>query len=354
MAHIFKHPDSHNKGIVVLTHQEAGWILTNTDAQNLFLEMTEYYFVGVHYGGFSKGVNLPPAFDFYMGLPSVVDISDRNPHIFHIPMASGNFTSSKFHLNPTAQKYWDIINVSRNGNVKQLQTFFREVKKIYSLGHQYNILLVCASRDEETTQDHFVDIADVYYDMFTDTERDMFTLLRLGKDLEFKGLSKKQLAFLYQSSKVNTLFSQMEGFPGVIPEGMLCGLPTVIWKDQKGSSLDFLTNENSVLFDSYETAHESLIYAVENYKKYESHKTPQADLLREESSIKLLKKYFTQLYAAGGQQFDGELLNVDDLVSRLPAHYVNLPWVKSRHYNGHVKDMEKFTIFFQHLRGFNK
>jgi hypothetical protein len=350
MAHIFKHPTETSKGIIVLTHLEANWISTNIHAREKLHKITEDYFVGVHYGGFSKGSNLTAPYSFYMGLPSVVDISDRNPNMFHIPLASGNFTSSKFHKNEKAQKYWDIINVSRNGNVKKLQTFMREVKKIYDLGYEYNILLVCASREEETEQDHFIDIADVYYNHFSDKERDMFTLLRLGKDLEFKGLSKKQLAFFYQSSKVNTLFSEMEGFPGVIPEGMLCGLPTVIWSNQHGSARDFLTPKNSVLFDSYDEAHKSLIYAVENYQSFEPDKTPQAELLKEESSLLLLKNYFSNLYAVHGQVFDGQLINTDDLVSRVPAHYVNLPWVPSRHGHGHVNDMDRFLVFCDNLR----
>lgn len=103
--------------------------------------------------------------------------------------------------------------MSRAGNVKRLDVFFDQVKKIYELGYRYKILLVCPKRNEETEQDHFVNIADVYYNTFTNEERHLFTLMRLDEDLEFKGLSKTQLAYFYQASKVSTLFSLCEEVP---------------------------------------------------------------------------------------------------------------------------------------------
>jgi len=217
------------------------------------------------------------------------------------------------------------------------------------MGKKYNILLVCASREEETTQDHFTDIADVYYEMFSPEERDMFTLMRLGKDLEFKGLSKKQLAFFYQSSKISTLYSMVEGFPGVIPESLLCGVPVVIWKGQKGSGHDFLNETNSLVFDSYQDAHLTLIDAVESYDNFKMNMEEiESDLLSDESIIKL-KGYFNKLYSKHNMIFNGELINTDDLVSRLPAHYTDLPWVDSRHGHGHAMKFENFNTFYESL-----
>lgn len=354
MAHIFKHPTPQNNGVIVVTHQEIDFILRTPELHEKVNEMLKKYFLGVHYGGFSFGAYLPPFCSFYMGRPSVTDIKQRQPTSFEIPLASGNFTSRVFKQNKKAYKYWDIINVSRNGNVKKLQAFFKTIKKIYSLGHKYNVLLVCASREEETAQDHFVDIADVYYEMFTKEEQEMFTLMRLGKDLEFKGLTKKQLSFFYQSSKVMTLFSEMEGFPGVIPEALLTGVPVVIWKHQKGSGKDYLNASNSKLFEHYEDAHSTLISAVENYKKFKFNYEELQQNLNEDSSIEKVKQAFTLLFSNHGQNFDGELINTDNLVSRLPAHYVDLPWAKDRHAplgdSGHILNVSKFNLFFDELQ----
>lgn len=349
MAHIFKHPNRNNKGILVITHQEIDFILRTPQIHEKVKHILQDYYLGVHYGGFSFGAYLPPFCSFYMGRPSVTDIKVRQPDVFDIPLASGNFTSRVFNENKDAYNYWDIINVSRNGNVKKLKTFFREVKKIYELGHKYNILLVCASREEETEQDHFIDIADVYYDMFTKEEQEMFTLMRLGKDLEFKGLSKKQLSFFYQSSKVMTLFSEMEGFPGVIPEALLTGTTVVIWKHQKGSGHDYLNETNAKLFESYEDAHKTLIDAVETYDATNFDFSSLQQDLNEDKSLEKLKEYFVDMYKRHGQTFDGELINTDNLVSRLPAHYVDLEWVKGREGHGHVKTAEQFDMFYRSL-----
>ena len=345
MAHIFKKPSNGQNGIIVLSHQETGRIENNPDLYPMVNKLLDKYFIGVHYGGFSFGAHMPQFCHFYMGRDSVTDIKQRFPGAFHIPMASAQFTSTKFSYNPDVSKYWDIINVSRNAKIKKLDTFFQEVKKIYEAGYKYKILLVCASRKEETEQDHFVNIADVYYEMFTDEEREWFTLLRLSKDLEFKGLSKTQLAYLYQASKVSTLFSPQEGSPGVIPEALLTKLPVVTYKHQQGSGLDFLDNSNSILFENYEDAHHSLIEAVENYDKFNHNMDYLIENYREDKGVENIKTYFKKLYEIYNQQFDGELINTDDLVSRLPAHYVKLPWANKRFVNGHMTEMEQFKIF---------
>jgi hypothetical protein len=350
MAHIFKKAQGNNKGLIVLTHQEIGYIVSDQRTHSMVSELKNNYFIGVHYGGFSYGAN-PYFCDFYMGRRSVTDIWKNYPNTFEIPLASGNFTSSVFTPQTEYKKYWDIINVSRNGNVKELRSFFETIRKLYDLGKNYNVLLVCASREEETEQDHFIDIANVYYEMFNSKERDMFTLMRLGKDLEFKGLSKKQLSFFYQSSKVSTLFSRCEGFPGVIPESLLCGVPVVIWKNQQGSGKDFLNEKNSVMFDHYDEAHLALIEAVESYDSFDMDMDSIKNNLSSNNSLVNLKTYFTTLYNNAGMIFDGELINCDDLVSRLPAHYTDLPWVDSRHGNGHVKTYENFNNFYQEMCG---
>ena len=62
-----------------------------------------------------------------------------------------------------------------------------------------------------------------------------------------------------------------------------------------------------------------------------------------------LDNYFTELYNKHGQQFDGELINTDDLVSRLPSHYTELPWVNTRLYNGHMVKRSQFERFVEVL-----
>ncbi len=348
MAHIFKYPSGDNNGIVVISHLEAYRAMD--DYRGIIDDIkNKGYFIGVHYGGFSNGAPYPDFADFFMGKPSVTDIAQRNPDAFDIPIVSSNFTSIVFKKDPEVKKYWDIINVSRAGNVKRLDVFFNEVKKIYNLGFKYKILLVCPKRHEETKEDHFVDIEDVYYEMFTKEERQLFTLMRLDESLEFKGLSKTQLAYFYQASKVSTLFSMCEGSPGVIAESLLCEVPVVVHGQQLGSGRDLLNESNSRFWYDDSSAHKSLIHAVENYDKFIFDMESIKNNYLEDRGIENLKLYFCRLYQSHEQKFDGELINTDDLVSRLPSHYTELPWLDSRLYNGHITDKESFKRFASYL-----
>ena len=76
--------------------------------------------------------------------------------------------------------------------------------------------------------------------------------------------------------------------------------------------------------------------------------------LNEDQSVERLKEYFTKMYRRYGQKFDGELINTDSLVSRLPAHYVDLPWANNRHAplgnSGHILNVEKFNSFTDQLK----
>ena len=345
MAHIFKYSSQDSHGIIVISHLEA-YRAMQSHGDIIDRIKNNGYFIGVHYGGFSAGALYPDFADFFMGKPSVTDIAKRYPSSFEIPIVSSNFTSSVFKKDPEVKKYWDIINVSRAGNVKRLDVFFDQVKKIYDLGYRYKILLVCPKRNEETEQDHFVNIADVYYDTFTNEERHLFTLMRLDEDLEFKGLSKTQLAYFYQASKVSTLFSLCEGSPGVIAESLLCEVPVVVHGQQRGSGRDFLDENNSCFWYDDPLAHQSLIQAVENYDKFEFDMDVIKENYREDKGLKNLKTYFEQLYNNHDQQFDGDLVNTDDLVSRLPSHYTDLHWLGSRFNNGHMHDREQFEKFY--------
>ncbi len=348
MAHIFKHPTDSAKGIVVISHQEA--YRGKDHYPDMMSRINEKYFIGVHYGGFSNGAPYPGFASFFMGRPSVTDISRRYPDAFEIPIVSSNFTSTVFKKDPEVKKYWDIINISRAANVKKLDIFFREIKKIYGKGYKYKVLLVSPKRHEDTPEDHFMDIEDAYYRMFSKEERQLFTLMRLAQNLEFKGLSKTQLSYFYQSSKCATLFSDCEGSPGVVAEALLTEIPVVMYAGQLGSGKDFLTDGNSVVWQDYNNANECLIRAVENHDKFSFDTESLANGYREDRGLEQLKIYFDKLYSLHGQEFDGELINTDDLVSRLPSHYTELPWVDSRLYNGHMTTEEHYNKFYSELK----
>ena len=106
MAHIFKKTTPEQKGIIVISHQEA-YRAFESHGDIIQKIKDKGYFIGIHYGGLSLGALYPSFADFFMGRPSVTDIAVRCPHSFEIPVVSSNFTSTVFKKDPDVKKYWE-------------------------------------------------------------------------------------------------------------------------------------------------------------------------------------------------------------------------------------------------------
>jgi len=374
MAEILKHPDGKNKGIVMFTHKEAQhflsqprlfhqWkklpyvrlnqYLTLSKRHHFYLETIEairqHYWIGMHFGWLPEAIGQVDFADFYMGKPSM---RERLPgDVFFIPLDGSCFTPDIFSVNPTIPKYWDILCISRNAKFKNLDLLMQQIRKIYDLGYLYKVLLIVPSLKVESSRSHLSNIADLYYEMFTEEERERFTFLRLGSDLSVLGLSQTQLSLFYNSSKVFTLFSQVEGGSRVVSEALLCGLPLVVKDDLAGGGRDFLNSENSVQFPSFDKAYESLIEAVENYENLNQRPEKLTEFLGEEHSLEVFKDYLSKLYSSQQQQFDGSLINADRLNLRLNAHLnEGVAWKTDRFTVADIVSQDQFEAFISFLK----
>lgn len=344
MAHIFKHPNE-SKGILVFTHKEIG------RAETAAAALREKYFLGIHYG---SAANLytrsQPWQDFCMGARSTVSFGNSEP--FRIPFNSRGFTPEYFVQDKSTTKYWDIINVSRNANVKKLHEFLKAIRKLYDKGKMYKVLLVVPSADNEKRLSHFTDIVATYGKLFSEKERELFTLMRLSKELGFLGISPRTIAHFYNSSKVFCLLSDAEGESRVIHEALLCGLPVVVFAGLLGGGRDYLNESNSVQFVNYNDVYLALDAAVQGS---EGHLKVDVEKLSEELSelktVPKLKGMFAELYSMNNEKFDNELINTDNLNLRLPAHYLDVPW-NTPDGNGITADVvsdEQLKIFMDNL-----
>ena len=160
MAHLFKHYDCKNKGILIFTHKEMYWLnskITRLDILNpirLFQKilllplkkvylrkLRQNYFVGIHWGRFHRNVNSPWWAEFNMTAPGTCTFKNET---FLIPLNSANFTPSI--MEPTqTEKYWDIICVAKNIREKRNRELLRSIKKIYNLGYKFRVCLIIAS-----------------------------------------------------------------------------------------------------------------------------------------------------------------------------------------------------------------
>ncbi len=374
VAQIFKHPESGNKGIVVFTHKEMNWLFPNTQSikvvknvikhrslnlsslhspksrQEVYKKIRNSYFIGIHIGGTPSKIHPYSNCDFYMGGASVhpPPIPHQKKRIMKIPLPSRNFVPGVF--SPTnAAKYWDILFISNSAKAKNADLFLQSIRNIFDSKINFKVLLVSWQHRDTRSDRIYHDLMNDYHQMFTFEERQNFHILRQSNEHSFCGHSPQVTSLIYNHSKIFTLFSQAEGASKAISEALCCGLPVVVKNDLAGGGLDYLDETNSMLFSSYDTAHETLIEAVKNHQKFTLDPIKIRKQLGEEHSIHALKTYFARLYSDHGQQFDGQLINTDNLNKRLPAHHLNVPWMRNIYNTADITTDKQLNIFVKNL-----
>lgn len=376
MAHVFKHPEDGRKGILVFSHKEARYfedpsplrIYRQKIRRRLFGEgrgfgdgadrrspivadlvtLRERYFIGIHYGWHFENPLGVGWTDFALASPAT--LTNTVPSIRRIPVTSNHFTPAVYYgKTRPEEKYWDVINVSRQATFKKIDTFMYEVRKIYDLGYAYKILLVSPTAKGRDPKNTFTEMCDLYYSLFSADERELFTLLKLDPELHWLGLSQTQLAHFYKSSKVLTLFSQKEGVAKVVNEALASGLVVVTKDDLAGGGADFLSEANTVTFPDYEHAHRAIIDAVESYpERWPDLAAPVG--ISQSEGLEKIKSHFAALYTGHGQSFDGGLINTDHLNRRMNAHFTDVPWSLGRFSTADIVTRKQWSIFKNELR----
>lgn len=376
MAHIFKQPKNGNKGILVFTHKEMRYFFRPTkpfskkrpltylpfffnSLYNKYQKAPFYkkelealrkkYFIGVHFGWHHTEFPELEFADFLMAGKGTIDFTPPE-HIVEIPLNSRNFISSRFTDLEYNKKFWDIICVARGAKFKNLDLLLKAVKKLNQTeGKFHKVLLIIPPNANENPKIFYTNIIEDYYNWFEETERNQITIMKLSKDLSLLGMPQDSLIHFYNASKVFTLFSEKEGESRVIAEALLCGLPVVVKADLEGGGRDFLNERNSVYFDTFDTAHLAFKKAIEKHDELKGGTTALKEILRDDYTIPILKDYFKTLYEKHQMTFDGELLNLDYLDRRLPAHTHSVPWAINRFTTADVTSLEQFEIFKKSL-----
>ena len=370
MAHIFKYPSNNSKGIIVFTHKELIAFSFNashirrfrrnpsTIINNVFLSfffkrkinsLRENFLIGIHLGLYATNVDTTFWVDFHMTSPGTATFNSKQ---FVIPLSSAHFTPSVMRQDENCEKYWDIICVAKNTRGKNIDKLLDSIRRIYDLKKNYKILIIIATNRSESNFKYYNEIMADYFKKFTPVERENLTIIRTHPDTGFQGLSYSTLSYFYNRSKIFTLFSEIEGHAKVVKEAQLCGLPIVVKSDLKGGVKDSLTSENSSFFIDFESAHETLIKAVEHYKDYKVIADYWASELREDFTIEKLKEHFHLLYEFNSLKFDGKLENLDNLNRRLPAHFYDpksIPWASSLHFRYRTTDICNYKMFVEFL-----
>ena len=173
------------------------------------------------------------------------------------------------------------------------------------------------------------------------------------------GIPGETISLLMRKSKVFSLLSPSEGGSKVVSESICSGLINVLWKGITGGASEYLTKNNSVLVNSLtvDSVSRGIINAIKKSsniylnKDFLEEYTEIIKYLREDYTVDKIKKEFCNLYNENGQNFDGNLINTDELNFRLPGHFHQVQWSVGG--NGQTADIisqKQLDIFLSHLK----
>lgn len=353
MAVIIKKPNKGNKGIIIVTHKEGR-------TEPLFRKYRKHYLIGVHIGWDlshdTKRVleNKP---DFI--LSSFSHLGDDIPKDIVIELNARNFLADHFNYinkdknyllnsidivhnqsvskisqrtierikNSNSDVIWDLLWVNRPVFGKNIREFLDSVKKLFTVYGKFNVLLVCATGDHERSalgQTYHLDVIKHVNNIFTKEELEYIDILKPESGRGCLGVDNKYIAPFYHWSKVFGFYSPVEGDARALHEA-LCGNCLIVnYKDLKGAGKDYLKEDNSYQFDSYEESYKTLYEAINSTKVIDLNYINKKCL--QSSSIETLKEKLKPIYNKIDQTFDGVLLNVNRLSEELPGHNHNVPW----------------------------
>jgi glycosyltransferase involved in cell wall biosynthesis len=331
MALLLKPARDGEKGIIVFTHKEVdlGSVSMRKDERVLerLRKLSDRYFFGVHIGGAVPVYNVFDALDFYMAPESTrfvrpttlagKTLFSRKADVLHIPLCARSFLPADFGTEP-AHKQFDIIMIARAAVNKHLDRFFAAMKRIYSLGKEYKVLLICA--DPNVHSEGAVDVAALYYGTLSPRERELFSMAYLSSRMSMFPLPSATISFLLRSSKVCALFSIAEGDSRNIHEALMADIPVVVCRNMTGGARDHLDETNSVQFEGFDDAHEALIEAVERHASFRGIRAKIEPLCSEAHSIPRLEDYLEGLFNSRGQAYTRGRLHSANLSLTLAAH----------------------------------
>jgi hypothetical protein len=331
MALLLKPAQDGEKGVIVFTHKEIDNGTVSMRKEEKVLErlrtLSSRFFFGVHIGGAVPRFHAFDALDFYMAPESTrfvrsatlagKTLFSRKADVLHIPLCARSFLPGSFGTEP-AHKQFDIIMIARAAVNKHLDQFFAAMRRIYAMGKEYKVLLICA--DPNVHSEGAVDVSALYYGTLSPKERDHFSLAYLSSRMSMFPLPSGTISFLLRSSKVCALFSMAEGDSRNVHEALMADIPVVVCKNMTGGARDHLDESNSVQFEGFDDAHEALINAVERHESFLGIRAKIEPLCSEVRSIPRLEGYLEAMFKSQGDAYTRGRLNSANLSLTLAAH----------------------------------
>ncbi len=322
LAFVMKRPLGRSKGIIVFTHKESAVFSSAIEPMSrLMREVRSRFVIGIHYGWHSQVAKPPPWVDFHLAPDSTVEFALPN-EVKRIPMNSSHFASAVFRR-MAVPKQWDVISVTRPVAFKNTDVLLTSLRSLKRQRPSTRALIICASSQRSSSRSSLGPLEQQYLEAFNHREREDIVFLPFqlrGAPFPFP---RRDLAWLYNASRVFTLFSRREGGSKVIKEALLCGLPVVLDRNLEGGGLEFANAQNSRLFAGPEDAATAMLEVLDHYDQFEFDTQALALETSETHTIPKLLTHLERIFHELGLPFEGPV-DTEDLAMKLPSHHPGL------------------------------
>lgn len=360
---IFKmfNKENNSKGILILTHKELHPSNPIFKVLHLYLtKLRERYLIFLHNGCVNRPYEL-----FYVDLyltTSAMKINNKCISFTSRNFLDKTFNNNKndiitefknilkthklnFDFNIEKNKVFDFICVNRSSEVKKTLELLKYTIN-YSNIKKKCICFVIIEDDENNI--YYKEIVKYYKD-----NKNNYLLFINGINLQkiknsiWSGLTRKELAVLYNLSKVYLHGCEAEGESRTIHEALCCGCMVMAKENMCGGGLDYLNNKNSILYNEYNYFEkmEKIIEMQIDYI-YDIHLFQQLNetfTIRKFSEIIYYKYNFDKVYN-NINIFLSEL-NTDNLMDKLPSHDISVSWYIQLQGTSDIKTIQGLKIF---------
>ena len=188
--------------------------------------LKDKWVVRLHHNWHDYNFAYNPLFDFSMaGEEDLREVSGKSIPL--IPMDACNFVPEFFRPSQS-ENFWDILYIARAVYFKRIPEFFECIRSLYDRGYKYKVLFICPipPYDRKATRTVFYNIREVYDGMFSEEEKNLFTLLTLNYGYPFP-FDLETIAYFYRSSKIFVHFADEERRCRVAAYAWATGIPVV-------------------------------------------------------------------------------------------------------------------------------
>ncbi len=220
MACILVKPNGKQKGILSVTTSELDQITHRGQLIEGILGIKDLYYLGLHHNWHPVDFKISGQFDFHF-LESKDAIFLKGSENL-LEMDACNFTPDHF-SNYRNNPVWDLLIVGRTVNFKRPFKTIETVRELFDRGHLLKVLWICPM-DLEKPEDRY--LANTYQSMFSQSEKELFTLLNPQANHPFT-FSREELSLFYRSSRSFVHFSDVETRCRVAAYAFCAGIPVI-------------------------------------------------------------------------------------------------------------------------------